>query len=58
MKKFNSKIAFMMLAIAFFMIDKSLHLHHSEEIKDQITLRYEKIFQTYYGEAIGGNIIL
>jgi hypothetical protein len=57
MKKINVKFAFIMLAIAFFIIDKSLHLHHSEEMKDQITIRYEKLFQTYYGKSIGENLV-
>jgi hypothetical protein len=55
MKKIKIRLAGIMISIIFILFDWTLHLHHSEEIRDQITIRFEKLFQTYYGEAIGGD---
>ena len=45
-----------MVAIAFFMLENALH-NHSEVIKDDIMVRSDRLFQTYYGKAIGAELI-
>ena len=57
MKKNKAKFAGIMISIIFILFDWTLHLHHSEEVKDEITLRFEKLFQTYYGKGIGENLV-
>jgi hypothetical protein len=57
MKKFKVKFAGIMISIAIIIFDQSLHLHHTEEIKDEILSKIMKIMQYYYGPAIGANLI-
>ena len=46
-----------MISIAIIIFDQSLHLHHTEEIKDDILSKIMKIMQYYYGPAIGANFV-
>jgi len=53
MKWLKVKYAGILFAIAYILFNHSLHLHHSEEIKDNQLSKVTKLFQHYYGPAIG-----
>lgn len=53
MKKYKVKFVGIMISIILTLFNWTLHFHHSEEIKDEIILRFEKLFQTFYSKAIG-----
>jgi hypothetical protein len=57
MKKFKIKFAGIMVSIAIILFDRSLHLHHTEEIKDDIISKFMKVMLYYYGPAIGADLI-
>ena len=57
MKWFKVKYAGIVFTIAFILFNHSLHLHHSEEIKDDQRSKISKLFQHYYGPAIGVDLI-
>jgi hypothetical protein len=55
MKWIKVKYAGIIFSIAYILFNHSLHLHHSEEIKDVQYTRVTKLFQHYYGPAIGAD---
>ncbi len=56
MKRITLKTLSILIAIAFIVIEKSFHNHY-DVFGDDIYMRWEKIHGTYYGEAIGGDLI-
>jgi hypothetical protein len=55
MKKIKVKYAGIIFAIVLILANHSLHVHHTEEIKDDRLTKIMNLFRTYYGEGIGIN---